>query len=108
MPSARGTLTWTPASEQLDLLAAPVAAAIGTAPGAQVSPIDADLADTAAFCDAYDVALEASANCVVVAGRRDGVGTMLVEDGVVTRLYLVRNPDKLGSLASEVDLRRAL
>ena len=32
----------------------------------------------------------------VVAGHRDGVGTMLVEDGVVTRLFLVRNPDKLG------------
>jgi len=70
MPSARGTLTWTPAPDQPDLLAAPVAAAIGTAPDALVAPIDAELADTAAFCAAYDVALEASANCVVVAGRR--------------------------------------
>lgn len=43
----------------------------------------------------------------VVAGRRDGVGTMLVEDGVVTRLFLVRNPDKLVSLAVPVDLARA-
>ncbi|WP_407673854.1 RNA polymerase sigma-70 factor [Nocardioides pini] len=42
----------------------------------------------------------------VVAGRRDGVGTMLVEDGVVTRLFLVRNPDKLGSVAGEVGLAR--
>ena len=33
---------------------------------------------------------------------------MLVEDGVVTRLYLVRNPDKLGAVADEVDLRRTL
>ena len=40
----------------------------------------------------------------VVAGHRDGVGTMLVEDGVVTRLFLVRNPDKLGSVAGEVPL----
>jgi hypothetical protein len=24
----------------------------------------------------------------------DGVGTMLVEDGVVTQLFLVRNPDR--------------
>ena len=42
----------------------------------------------------------------VVAGRRDGVGTMLVEDGVVTRLFLVRNPDKLGAVGEPVDLAR--
>ena len=42
----------------------------------------------------------------VIAGQRDGVGTMLVEDGVVTRLFLVRNPDKLGAVAAEVDLSR--
>lgn len=42
----------------------------------------------------------------VVAGRPDGVGTMLVEDGVVTRLFLVRNPDKLGALGAPVDLAR--
>ena len=42
----------------------------------------------------------------VVAGHRDGVGTMLVEDGVVTRLFLVRNPDKLGSVGTEVGLGR--
>jgi hypothetical protein len=36
----------------------------------------------------------------------DGVGTMLVEDGVVTQLFLVRNPDKLGSVACEVALSR--
>ncbi len=40
----------------------------------------------------------------VIAGHRDGVGTMLVEDGVVTQLFLVRNPDKLGAVAGEVDL----
>lgn len=73
MPSARGTLTWTPAADHLDLLADPVTAALGAVPDALVSPIDADLADTAAFCEAYDVALEASANCVVVAGRRGDV-----------------------------------
>lgn len=69
-PSARGTLAWSPAAEQVALLADPVANALAAAPGALVSPIDATLADTAAFCAAYDVALQASANCVVVAGRR--------------------------------------
>jgi prolyl-tRNA editing enzyme YbaK/EbsC (Cys-tRNA(Pro) deacylase) len=34
------------------------------------APIDADLADTAAFCDRYGVSLDDSANCVIVAGRR--------------------------------------
>ncbi|MDR7254851.1 RNA polymerase sigma-70 factor (ECF subfamily) [Nocardioides sp. BE266] len=42
----------------------------------------------------------------VIAGQRDGVGTMLVEDGVVTRLFLVRNPDKLGRVLDPVDLAR--
>ncbi len=75
MPSARGTLPWSPALGASDLLAEPVAAAVGSVPGAQVAPIDPTLADTAAFCTAYDVSLGASANCVVVAGRRGDVTT---------------------------------
>jgi RNA polymerase sigma-70 factor (ECF subfamily) len=42
----------------------------------------------------------------VIDGVTDGVGTALIEDGVVTALYLVRNPDKLGRLAAEVPLAR--
>ena len=75
MPSARGTLDWSPPASHPELLAAPVAAAVGSVPGALVAPIDPTHADTAAFCTAYDVALEASANCVVVAGRRGDVTT---------------------------------
>src|SRR3954453_15460345 len=37
-----------------------------------VAEIDPALADTAAFCERYDVDLDVSANCVVVAGRRGG------------------------------------
>lgn len=70
MPSAEGNLTWEPLSERLDLVASPVAAAASLVSGARVAEIDETLADTAAFCEAYDVALEASANCVVVFGRR--------------------------------------
>src|SRR3954463_2572785 len=58
-----------------DLLALPVAEALRNwAPAASVlvAPIDADLADTAEFCAAYDVALDESANCVVIAGKRRG------------------------------------
>lgn len=67
-----GTLDWKPANEHPDLLAPPVAAAIGAVPDAEVAEIDPELADTAAFCEHYDVPLEASANCVVVAAKRGG------------------------------------
>jgi prolyl-tRNA editing enzyme YbaK/EbsC (Cys-tRNA(Pro) deacylase) len=71
-----GSLTWMPAAERPDLLGAPVAAALATWPhrdAVAVVEIDPGLADTAAMTAAYDVPLEASANCVVVAGRREGV-----------------------------------
>ena len=72
MSSAAGTLTWTPAAEATDLLAGPVAAAVAATPSARVATIDPDLADTAAFCEAYGSPPEHSANCVVVAGKRAG------------------------------------
>jgi prolyl-tRNA editing enzyme YbaK/EbsC (Cys-tRNA(Pro) deacylase) len=68
-----GSLTWLPAADRPELLGVPVAAALPTLAGAVwVAAIDEDLADTAAFTDAYAVPPEASANCVVVAGRRAG------------------------------------
>ena len=69
-----GTLVTVPALDRPDLLAPPVAVA-AAAPGAPelfVAEIDPELADTAAFCERYDVGLDVSANCVVVAGRRGG------------------------------------
>ncbi|MEU4677243.1 YbaK/EbsC family protein [Micromonospora sp. NPDC023737] len=76
-----GTLKTEPARTRPDLLAPPVAAALAEWPAEApvdvdevlVAPIDAELADTAAFCAAYDVGLDVSANCVVVAGKREGV-----------------------------------
>lgn len=35
-----------------------------------VTEIDPTLADTAAFCEAYDIGLEVSANCVIVEAKR--------------------------------------
>jgi len=70
-----GTLTTEPALTRPDLLAVPVVEALsGWLRGADVlvAPIDPELADTAAFCEAYDVGLDISANCVVVAGKREG------------------------------------
>jgi prolyl-tRNA editing enzyme YbaK/EbsC (Cys-tRNA(Pro) deacylase) len=72
-----GSLRWQPAAQRPELLAAPVLAALSTldAP-AWAAAIDEDLADTAAFTEAYQVPLEASANCVVVAARRAGRTTL--------------------------------
>ena len=69
-----GKLETVPAVDRPDLLAPPVvtALALSTLDGVLVAPIDPDLADTAAFCEAYAVGLEVSANCVVVAGKREG------------------------------------
>lgn len=70
-----GSLRCVPALERPDLLADPVAAALRAWPGAEhvsVTEIDPDLADTAALTEAYDLPLSASANCVVVSGRRGG------------------------------------
>lgn len=64
-----------PALDCPQLLAKPVFQALtGIDPAlsasVSVAPIDANLADTAAFCEAYEVSLDASANCIVVAGKR--------------------------------------
>jgi prolyl-tRNA editing enzyme YbaK/EbsC (Cys-tRNA(Pro) deacylase) len=73
-----GSLEFAPAMSLQDLLAVPVAAALSDpawlAPpdAVGVAEIDPDLADTAAFCERYGVSLDESANCVVIAGRRDG------------------------------------
>lgn len=70
-----GALEILPAAGRPDLLAPPVAAALAALPGRDdvgVAEIDPDLADTAAFCEKYQVSPAGSANCVVVTGRRDG------------------------------------
>lgn len=63
-----------PAHAHADLLAPAVLAALlaTRADDVGAAPIDPDLSDTAAFNAAYDVPPAASANCVVVAGRRGG------------------------------------
>jgi len=67
-----GTLDWT--SDVATLVADPVADALRSWPRGDVraAAIDASLADTAQFCEAYGVAMEDSANCVVIAGKREG------------------------------------
>lgn len=70
-----GTLSVVPALTRPDLLGAPVARALQgweSADEVGVVEIDPGLADTAEMSEAYDVPLDASANCVVVMGRRGG------------------------------------
>jgi prolyl-tRNA editing enzyme YbaK/EbsC (Cys-tRNA(Pro) deacylase) len=91
--------------DRLDLVAAPVAATLATlsfAGEVLVAPIDAELADTAAFCEMYEVRPEASANCVIVAGKRAGevsfaAGVLLA----VTRL------DVNGAVRNHLGARKA-
>lgn len=80
MPSL-GDLDWQPALERLDLLADPVAAVLTAWAGVDarvatqvaVAEIDPDHADTATLNEVHGLPPEASANCVVVAGRRGDV-----------------------------------
>ncbi|WP_121258860.1 YbaK/EbsC family protein [Nocardioides ferulae] len=70
-----GGLDPLPALDHPDLLADPVAAALSDwahRDRVGVVAIDPDLADTAELTSAYALPLAASANCVVVAGRRAG------------------------------------
>jgi prolyl-tRNA editing enzyme YbaK/EbsC (Cys-tRNA(Pro) deacylase) len=73
-----GRLDLRPALDAPELLAKPVAAALAALTPEQavrcaVAEIDPALADTAALCEHYEVPLHASANCVVVTGKRAGV-----------------------------------
>ena len=61
-------LTFVPASEAHQLVAETVWPHLQD--GLWVSEIDPDFADTAAFCEHYDIGLDVSANCVVVEARR--------------------------------------
>jgi prolyl-tRNA editing enzyme YbaK/EbsC (Cys-tRNA(Pro) deacylase) len=74
-PDAPSRLDWQGTAGPGHLLAPPVSAFLAGWPSAglvSVAEIDPELADTAAFCQAYGVLPAESANCVVVAGKRGG------------------------------------
>ncbi|MGN9785673.1 YbaK/EbsC family protein [Nonomuraea sp. ZG12] len=107
------TLDWVPATDRDDLLADPVARAVREVDGARVAEIDPELADTAAFCERYGVALDASANCVVVAARRGGevryaacmvLATMRVDVNGVVRKHLDARKASFAPMAQAVEL----
>jgi prolyl-tRNA editing enzyme YbaK/EbsC (Cys-tRNA(Pro) deacylase) len=76
MPLPRlGALEPLPVLAHPELLAPSVLAALSDWPHRDeiaVVEIDPAVADTAAMSQAYDISLDAGANCVVVMGRRDG------------------------------------
>ena len=75
-----GTADWLGALDNLDLLAAPVAASLTAvaerepdlAAQAVVAAIDPEFADTDAMTARYAMDLRLSCNCVLVAGKREG------------------------------------
>lgn len=75
MTTTLGNLDTVPALDRPDLLGDPVRSALqGWEHAREVGVVEIDpaLADTAAMSQAYGVPLTASANCVVVMGRRAG------------------------------------
>ncbi len=67
-----GKLDFVPVQDRLDLVAEPVGEAIKekALSDVLVAKIKPDLADTAAFCEYYNIGLEVSANCIVVEAKR--------------------------------------
>src|SRR6266498_3681704 len=99
-----GSLTVQPAIDHPELLADPVAKALAALPSADVGvvSIDPQLADTAAFCAEYGSPLNASANCVVVAGKRSG------EERFAACLVLATTrADVNGIVRRRLDVRKA-
>ncbi|MGX7679320.1 YbaK/EbsC family protein [Jatrophihabitans sp. DSM 45814] len=102
-PNSAATLQWRSALRSPNLLAEPVEAQLQVWPAneqVEVAPIDPSLADTAEFCSTYGVSLAESANCVIVAGKREGevryaacmvlATTRADVNGIVRRLLDVR------------------
>jgi prolyl-tRNA editing enzyme YbaK/EbsC (Cys-tRNA(Pro) deacylase) len=100
-----GSLHVERAVDRPDLLGEPVVKALETLPDREligVAAIDPELADTAAFCAEYGSPLDASANCVVVAGKRSG------EERFAACLVLATTrADVNGIVRRQLDVRKA-
>jgi prolyl-tRNA editing enzyme YbaK/EbsC (Cys-tRNA(Pro) deacylase) len=100
-----GKLETVAARGRKDLLAEPVVQALETwvrADEVQVGPIDPELADTAAFCAAYDIGLDVSANCVLIAGKREGEMRF-----AACMVLATTRADVNGVVRRELDVRKA-
>ncbi|WP_028926168.1 YbaK/EbsC family protein [Pseudonocardia acaciae] len=106
METVSYALKLVPALDRPDLLAEPVRDAIvalGPVGGSiEVAEIDPELADTAAFCERYEVPPEESANCVLVAGKRAGESRM-----AAALVLATTRADVNGALRRLLDVRKA-
>ncbi|MFD0557397.1 prolyl-tRNA editing enzyme YbaK/EbsC (Cys-tRNA(Pro) deacylase) [Stackebrandtia endophytica] len=110
-----GSLTVQPVAASTHLLAGPVKQALDNLPTAEVgvAEIDANLADTAEFCEHYGVPLGASANCVIVAGKRGqtvtyaaclALATTKINVNTVVRKHLDVRKASFAPMSEAVDL----
>jgi prolyl-tRNA editing enzyme YbaK/EbsC (Cys-tRNA(Pro) deacylase) len=98
-------LPHTPASGHPDLLAGPVLEALLALPAGDrvgVAEIDPEVSDTGAFVERYAVPPEVSANCVVIAGKRDGT-----ERVAACMVLATTRADVNGLVRRELDVRKA-
>jgi prolyl-tRNA editing enzyme YbaK/EbsC (Cys-tRNA(Pro) deacylase) len=99
-----GTLTFRPIQKGNALVARPVQASLEASDISSlvfVTSIDPELADTAAFCKAYGVGMNISANCLIVEAKR--------ADKTWYAACLVLAPDMAdvnGAIRKQLDARR--
>ncbi|RFA13554.1 hypothetical protein B7R22_12900 [Subtercola boreus] len=100
-----GALQSVPVSTRPDLVSPGVGAAIealGIGDRVGVVEIDPELSDTAATQAAYDLPSDALANCVIVAGRREG------EQRIAACLVLATTRDDINTVVKRrLDVRKA-
>ena len=98
-----GTLTPLPAAEHPELMTpATHAAILAHIPDAVVARIDPELADTEALCAAYGVPPEASANVVLIIGKRAGDTRQ-----VACQVLATHRVDVNGYVRRALDVRKA-
>ena len=101
-----GTLKLVPVADRPDLLGATVRAALRDLPALAargwVCEIDPAVSDTAALVAAHDVPADLSANCVVVAGRREGVERL-----AACLVLATTRADVNGTVKRLLDVRKA-
>ena len=105
-PTSFGSLTLSPATGRVDLLAGPVALVLAAHPDlaavTAVTEIDPALSDTPALVAATSIPAEGCANCVVVSGRRDG------QERIAACVVLATTrADVNGAVKRLIDVRKA-